>query len=50
VAVKLARAGYGTPGQILDEPLENVLTMLEYEKFIPEYEERFMEMNKHDSG
>jgi hypothetical protein len=46
VAFKLSKAGYGKPSEILKEPLDIVLGMIEYERFIPEYEERFTELNQ----
>ena len=46
VALRLSKAGYGLPQEILDTPLDLVLGMIAYEKFIQEYEERFIELNK----
>jgi hypothetical protein len=44
--MKLSKAGYGTPKQILNEPLDIVIGMVEYEGFVSKYEERFIEINK----
>ena len=46
VAIKLSKSGYGKITEILNERLDRILTLIEYEKFIPEYEERFIEINK----
>jgi hypothetical protein len=50
VAIKLSKAGYGRPQEILDMPLNVVLGIVQYERFIPEYEEAFIEMNKKESS
>jgi len=42
----LSKAGYGKPKEILEESLDIVLGMIEYEAFLPGYEERFREQNK----
>jgi len=44
--LKLAKAGYGTPQQVLAMQLDIVLAAMEYEKFLPRYEEAFIELNK----
>ena len=45
-ALKLSKAGYGKPQDILDAPLDLVIGMIAYEKFSSEYEARFYEINK----
>jgi hypothetical protein len=49
VAIKLAKAGYGKPQEILEYPLDIVIGIIAYEKFIPEYEEKFIEVNKENA-
>jgi hypothetical protein len=46
VALQLTKAGYGTPQQILKMDSEIVLTAVEYEKYLGEYEEKFLELNR----
>jgi hypothetical protein len=48
VALKLAKAGYGTPQQVLAMPLDQVIAMIAYENFLPQFEEAFYEMNKNE--
>ena len=45
VALRLSRAGYGTPEAILDMPSNIVITALRYEKFLEEYNDKFVELN-----
>ena len=45
-ALRLSKAGYGKPQEILETPLDIVIGMIAYENFLPEYEERFIEINK----
>jgi hypothetical protein len=42
----LSRAGYGTPEEILNMQSQIVVTAIFYEKFLREYEEKFLELNK----
>ena len=44
--MRLSKAGYGMPQEILAAPLDIVMGMIAYEQFLPEYEERFIELNK----
>jgi len=37
------------PQDILNAPIDVVMGMLEYERFLPEYEERFIELNRPES-
>jgi hypothetical protein len=46
VAIKLSKAGYGKPQDILDMPFDIVVAIIAYENFLPQFEERFMEINK----
>lgn len=46
IAVKLAKAGYGSPVEILKFPTRVVLLALENERFVREYEDAFIALNK----
>ena len=46
MALKLAKAGYGTAQQILEQPLDLVISTIDYERFTQEYEEKFYEINQ----
>jgi hypothetical protein len=45
-AFRLSRAGYGTPREIMKEPLDLVIGMIIYENWLQQYEEEFIELNK----
>lgn len=45
-AVRLSKAGYGTPDQILHMPVDVVLAAMEYTAFLDDYETTFRELNK----
>lgn len=45
IAVRLSRAGYGTPEQVLATDVETVMTELEYENFLNEYQAEFERLN-----
>ena len=44
--MKLAKNGYGTVEQILEMPIDLVLKIYHYEKFLGEYENEIYELNK----
>ena len=44
--MKLSKAGYGRPQEILNERADLVLAMLDYEGFLVDYETTFREINK----
>jgi len=44
--VQLSKAGYGTPDQILETRVDIVMAAIEYEKFCPEFEAAFIELNR----
>lgn len=47
IALRLAKEGYGTTQQILEEfPTDHVLAMLEFSGFVGEYEETMIEINR----
>jgi len=46
VALRLAKAGYGRPDEILQMPTDMVMSALHYEKFLKDYELIFIEINK----
>lgn len=46
IAVRLAKAGFGTQSQILASPARLVLDAQEYVEFLDQYETTFTEMNK----
>lgn len=46
LALRLSKAGYGRPDEILMMPTNIVMSALHYEKFIKDYEEMFVEINK----
>ncbi len=46
VALRLCKSGYGRPDQILRMPTDVVLTALEYERFLKDYEAEFIELNR----
>lgn len=46
MALKLSKAGYGRPDEILDMPTDLVLTALEYESFLNKFEAEAYELNK----
>ncbi len=48
IALKLSRAGYGRPDEILKMPTDIVLAALNYEQFVNEYEAEFIELNRED--
>ena len=46
LALRLSKAGYGRPDEILQMPTDMVMSALHYEKFTQDYEHIFLEMNK----
>lgn len=46
ISIKLSKLGYGTVQQIEKMPIDVVFDILEYEKFVNEYEFAFYELNK----
>jgi len=46
VALRLAKAGYGTPQEILAMPCDLVLDALEHAHFVSDYERTYAELNK----
>lgn len=50
IALRLSKGGYGTPSQILQERVDLVLLMIEYEAFLPSYEAAFLELNRETKG
>jgi len=47
--LKLSKAGYGTPEQVLKWSSEMTLLALKYEKFLDDYEFEFLKLNKETS-
>lgn len=45
-ALRLSKAGFGTPDQILRMPVSVVLGALQYVTFLSDYEATFVELNK----
>jgi|HubBroStandDraft_3_1064219.scaffolds.fasta_scaffold127398_3 hypothetical protein len=45
-ALRLAKAGYGKPDEILDMNLETVLAAIDYESFLVDYQDAFMAMRE----
>lgn len=48
IALRLAKAGYGRPDEILAMRVDLVLAAIEYEDFLSKYEIAFRELNKGD--
>lgn len=46
IALRLAKAGYGSPMEVLAMPSDLVMTALSYERFLGEYEEAYISLNK----
>lgn len=46
MALRLSKAGYGTPEQVLGMSTEVVLAAAEYESFLGRYEEAYIQLNK----
>lgn len=48
MALKLARQGYGggDPRNVLEMPTDIVITALQYENYLVDYESAYMELNK----
>ena len=46
ISIKLSKLGYGSVPEIEKLPVDVVLDILEYEKFINDYEIVFFELNK----
>ena len=44
--IKLSKSGYGSIREILEMPTEVVLSVIEYENFLPRYESTVVEMNR----
>jgi hypothetical protein len=44
--LRLSKAGYGTPEQVLAMRSDIVLMALDYEKFVSDYESEFIVMNR----
>jgi hypothetical protein len=45
-AVRLSKAGFGTPEQILHMPVDVVLAAVEFQNFQDDYESTVRELNK----
>ena len=45
VALKLAKAGYGTPAEIMEMQADVVIAATEYEGFLVRYEAEFQRLN-----
>ena len=45
-ALRLAKAGYGTPVELLTMPSDVVLYAVAYERFLQEYEATFLALNR----
>ena len=50
VALKLSKAGYGRPEEIMAMRADIVKLALEYEAFVRDYEAAFLELNRSESG
>jgi hypothetical protein len=48
IALRLSRAGYGTPVEILQWPVTKAMDTLEYENFVQDYEQAVSEMNREE--
>ena len=48
IALRLSKAGYGTPSQILSERADLVMSMIEYEGFLADYEKEMFQLNRGD--
>jgi len=46
LSIKLSKLGYGTVPEIETMPADIVLDILEYERFIQDYESAYVELNK----
>ena len=46
IALRLAKAGYGRPDEILAMRCDLVLAAIEYEQFMDKYEQAVIELNK----
>jgi hypothetical protein len=46
VALRLSKAGYGRPDEVLKMRTDLVMAAVHYEIFLKEYERAFWEMNK----
>ncbi len=46
IALKLSKAGYGRPDEIMLMNSEVVMSAIEYESFLQDYERAFLELNK----
>lgn len=44
--MRLSKAGYGTPSEILNWDTLDVMLALEYEKFLIDYEQEYLFINK----
>jgi hypothetical protein len=46
IALKLSKAGYGRPDEVLEMRCDIVLAAAEYEGFLSQYEAEWIELNK----
>ena len=46
MALRLSRAGYGTPEEVLATRSDIVILAIEYERFLNDYEAAVIELNK----
>jgi hypothetical protein len=46
VALRLSKAGYGRPDEVLDMNCDLVLAAIEYEKFIVDFQSESIEINR----
>jgi hypothetical protein len=44
--IRLARAGYGSPEELLNTRADIVIAMILYEKFVDDYQRAYYELNK----
>lgn len=52
IAIKLAKLGYyqGDPEQVLNAKVDTIISIMEYEKFVYDYELTYLELNKNDNS
>jgi hypothetical protein len=44
-SLRLAKAGYGSMGDMLNTPIDEFMLMLHYEKFLGDYERAWQHLN-----
>lgn len=51
IALRLAKAGYmgGDPHKVLGSPVDVVISMLQYENFLGDYERTWVHMNRKEA-